>query len=179
MQLTASKPDVYAWSVCRRLLRFMRRGLAVADLLARSAPISMNKQTQIRKINPKALYDGAPVGLSQAVVDVQSGLVFVSGQVDWDIEHRLSSDTVSGQFASALEKLKIALHEAGAGVDTLLHLRVFIRGELEDHLAAIVPVLTGFLGTLRPAISAIGVASLASKATLVEVEAIARVSREN
>ena len=64
-------------------------------------------------------------------------------------------------------------------LDTLLHLRVFIRGELEDHLAAIVPVLTGFLGTLRPAISAIGSASLASKATLVEVEAIARVSREN
>jgi len=137
----------------------------------------MNKQIQIQKINPKALYDGAPVGLSQGVVDVQSGLVFVSGQVDWNIEHQLSSNTLSGQFTSALDKLRIVLDEAGAGVDTLLQLRIFVRGELEDHLAAIVPVLTGFLGTARPAISAIGVASLASKATLVEVEAIARISQ--
>ena len=37
MQLTASKPDVYGWSVCRRerMLRGMRRGLAAADLVAR------------------------------------------------------------------------------------------------------------------------------------------------
>jgi hypothetical protein len=37
MQLTASKPVDYASGVCRRerMLRFMRSGLAAADLLAR------------------------------------------------------------------------------------------------------------------------------------------------
>ena len=37
MQLTASKPDVYAWSVCRRkrMLRRMHRRLAAADLVSR------------------------------------------------------------------------------------------------------------------------------------------------
>jgi hypothetical protein len=37
MQLTASKPDVHAWSVCRRnrMLRRMHRGLAAADLVSR------------------------------------------------------------------------------------------------------------------------------------------------
>ncbi len=37
MQLTASKPVVYAWSVCRRrsMLRDMHRGLAAADLVSR------------------------------------------------------------------------------------------------------------------------------------------------
>ena len=37
MQLTASKPVVYVWSVCRRMrmLRGMHRGLAAADLVAR------------------------------------------------------------------------------------------------------------------------------------------------
>ncbi len=37
MQLTASKPVVYAWSVCRRerILRGMHRGLAAADLVSR------------------------------------------------------------------------------------------------------------------------------------------------
>jgi 2-iminobutanoate/2-iminopropanoate deaminase len=46
----------------------------------------------------------------KAVVDLESGLVFVSGQVDWDVQHRVSSDSVSGRLASALEKLKIAPH---------------------------------------------------------------------
>ena len=51
MQLTASKPDVYAWSVCRRpsMLRFMRRGLAAADLLARSAAHSLHDRHQSPK----------------------------------------------------------------------------------------------------------------------------------
>jgi 2-iminobutanoate/2-iminopropanoate deaminase len=133
----------------------------------------MNNQL---RINPKELYDGTPVGLSQAVVDLKSGLVFVSGQVDWNLQHQVCHDSIPGQFAGALEKLKIALSESGASVDGLLQLRVFIRGELEEHLASIVPVLASFLGTSRPAITAIGVASLASKATLVEVEAIARVN---
>jgi 2-iminobutanoate/2-iminopropanoate deaminase len=39
-----------------------------------------------------------------------------------------------------------------------------------------VPILASFLGNSRPAVTGIGVASLASKATLVEVEAIARSS---
>jgi hypothetical protein len=34
-------------------------------------------------VNPAALYDGAPVGMSQAKVDLESRFVFVSGQVDW------------------------------------------------------------------------------------------------
>jgi hypothetical protein len=35
--LTASKPAIYAWSVChrRRMLRGMHRGLAAADLVSR------------------------------------------------------------------------------------------------------------------------------------------------
>jgi 2-iminobutanoate/2-iminopropanoate deaminase len=131
---------------------------------------------RMKLINPQALYDGSPVGLSQAVVDLGSGLVFVSGQVDWDVQHQVSSDSVAGQLASALEKLKIALHASGASVDTLLQLRVYVRGELEEHMESIVPVMVGFLGNARPAITGVGVASLASKATLVEVEAIARVN---
>jgi len=130
----------------------------------------------MKHINPKALYDGAPVGLSQAVVDPKTGLVFISGQVDWNLEYQVSSNSVAGQLASALEKLKIVLLESGARVDTLLQLRVFIRGEFGEHMESIGPVLKNFLGSARPAVTGVGVASLASKDTLVEVEAVARVS---
>jgi 2-iminobutanoate/2-iminopropanoate deaminase len=101
-------------------------------------------------------------------------LVFVSGQADWDDRHQVSSDSVSDQLTRALEKLKIALHAAGASVDTLLQVRVYVRGELEEHMESIVPIMESFLGNSRPALTGIGVASLASKATHVEVEAIAR-----
>ncbi|NJN90768.1 MAG: RidA family protein, partial [Leptolyngbyaceae cyanobacterium SL_5_14] len=38
-------------------------------------------------INPAALYDGTPFGMSQATVETESGLVFISGQVDWNHQY--------------------------------------------------------------------------------------------
>jgi 2-iminobutanoate/2-iminopropanoate deaminase len=123
-------------------------------------------------INPERLYDASH--MSQAVLDTDSSLVFVSGQVDWDRQRRVSQSSVSGQFEAALENLRIVLAAAGSSVGSLLHLRVYVRGELEEHLESLAPILAGFLGSSRPAVTGIGVASLASKATLVEVEAVAK-----
>jgi enamine deaminase RidA (YjgF/YER057c/UK114 family) len=125
-------------------------------------------------INPDRLYDGTPIGLSQAVLETESGLVFVSGQVDWDHHHQVSQTSVAGQFEVALENVRTVLVAAGASVDSLLQLRIYVRGELEEHMEALAPILARFLGSSRAAVTGIGVASLASKATLVEVEAIAK-----
>ena len=38
-------------------------------------------------INPEALFDGSQFGMSQAVVETRSGLIFVSGQVAWDRQY--------------------------------------------------------------------------------------------
>lgn len=126
-------------------------------------------------INPETLYDATPLGMSQAVIDSESGLVFISGQVDWDERHQVSANTVVGQLESVLKKLNIALHTAGANVDGLLQVRMYVRGEIEDHMETCAPILSAFFGSSRPALTGIGVASLASKATLVEIEAIARI----
>jgi enamine deaminase RidA (YjgF/YER057c/UK114 family) len=100
--------------------------------------------------------------------------VFVSGQVDWDRQYQVSQNSVPGQFEAALENLRTVLAAAGASVESLLHVRIYVRGELEDHMESLAPILAKFLGGSRPAVTGIGVASLASKATLVEVEAVAR-----
>jgi 2-iminobutanoate/2-iminopropanoate deaminase len=126
-------------------------------------------------VNPKQLYDGTAVGLSQAVVESDSGLVFVSGQVDWNLQHEVTETTVAGQLKNALKNLSIALQESGSSVDNLLHVRVYIRGELEEYMETVAPIMSEFLGASRPAVTGIGVASLVSKAILVEVEAVARV----
>jgi 2-iminobutanoate/2-iminopropanoate deaminase len=130
----------------------------------------------IRRINPATLYDGASVGLSQAVVDPRSGLVFVSGQVDWDHGLQVRHADVAAQAESAVQNLLSALAAAGSSADQVLQLRVYVRGEVADHIGALAPVLVRHFGAVRPALTGIGVASLASPQTLVEIEAVARVA---
>jgi enamine deaminase RidA (YjgF/YER057c/UK114 family) len=62
-------------------------------------------------------------------------------------------------------------------VGQLLQVRVYIRGELGEHMATLGPIFSAFLGDSRPAVTGIGVASLASPSTLVEVEAVATVGK--
>lgn len=125
-------------------------------------------------INPASLYDGAPIGMSQAKADLSSGLIFVSGQVDWDRDSRVRHPTLEGQAEGALQHLKTVLAEAGASFDDVLQLRVYVRGELADGMAQLVPVMARHFGAARPALTGIGVASLASRDTLIEIEAVAR-----
>ena len=130
-----------------------------------------------RLVNPLGLYDGSAMGLSHGTVDEESGLLFISGQVAWDLQHLVNDDSVAGQFSLALENLRTVLAEAGAGVDDLLQMRIYVRGEVEDHMNTVAPILSRFLGAYRTAITGIGVSSLASRRTLVEVEAVARLRR--
>lgn len=124
-------------------------------------------------INPPELYDGRPHGMSKAVVDTATGTVYISGQVDWDMNYQVSSHTVEGQLSKVLANLTTVLNAAGSSVENLLSVRIYIRGELGEHMEAIAPILAQYLEGSLPALTGIGVASLASPETLVEVEATA------
>lgn len=129
----------------------------------------------IKKINPSTLYDGSAFGLSQATVDMDSGLIFVSGQVDWDLEYKVKNPGIEEQTTNSLENLKTILEEANSSLEHILQLRVFVRGELADSMDKVVPVLASYFGETRPALTGIGVASLATPDTLIEIEAVAKV----
>jgi len=128
-------------------------------------------------VNPAHLYDGAPIGMSQAKVDLASGFVFVSGQVDWDGDSRVRHATLEGQAEGAIQHLAAVLSEAGSLLEDVLQLRVYVRGELADGMSQIVPVLARHFGAVRPAMTGVGVASLASRDTLIEIEALAKLPR--
>ena len=125
-------------------------------------------------INPAGLFDGEAFGMSQAVTDEATGLVFISGQVDWDERHAVKSDDVPEQLRGALDNLDEILSASGCRRSDVLSLRVLIRGEFGEHIADAAPILVERFGDVRPAMTGIGVASLASPDTLVEVEAVAR-----
>jgi 2-iminobutanoate/2-iminopropanoate deaminase len=126
-------------------------------------------------INPAELYDCSANGMSQATVETELGLVFVSGQVDWNHQYETTENSVEGQTQKALDNLKIALTAAGSSVEQLLQIRVYVRGELAEHMETAMPILARFLSESRPALTGIGVASLASPSLLVEIEAVASV----
>jgi enamine deaminase RidA (YjgF/YER057c/UK114 family) len=125
-------------------------------------------------VNPETLYDGAPIGLSQAKVDHDSGLVFVSGQVDWNREHITQSQDIADQARNAISNLKTVLDAAGSSLEAILHLRIFVRGEVADHMEKIAPIMAEYFATSRPAITGLGVASLAAPDLLIEIEATAK-----
>lgn len=129
----------------------------------------------MKTLNPAALYDATPNGMSQGVIDLPSGLVFISGQVAWDRDGKVIGVTVGEQTAHALDRLTIALSEAGCGPKDVRSVRVYVRGEVGDHLPACGPLLAAYFGATRPALTGIGVASLATPDTLVEIEVVARV----
>lgn len=131
----------------------------------------------IREINPNTVYDGAPFGISQAVADERLGHLFVSGQVAWDVNGRVIGDTHAAQMRAALENLAAVLTEAGCGAKDVLSVRVYMRGEMAENIEACLPELSAFFGTKRPALTGVGVASLATPETLVEIEAIAQLPR--
>lgn len=128
-------------------------------------------------INPQELYDGSAFGMSHAVCDTDSNLVFISGQIDWNLEYQVSETSVVGQTKKALANLNTALVAADSSVENLLQVRIYMRGEISDYINEIAPILSDFFGESRPAMTGIGVASLVSPEVLVEIEAIARVNQ--
>ncbi len=128
----------------------------------------------IKKINPATLYDGAAFGMSQAAIETGTGLIFISGQVDWDSSYRVKNKDMATQAEGAMKNLLTVLEAANSSIDNILQLRVYVRGELAEHMEKIVPVLLKHLGTTRPALTGIGVTSLASVDTLIEIEAVAK-----
>ena len=57
----------------------------------------------------------------------------------------------------------------------MLALRLYVRGEVSEHLEALAPIFAARLGAHRPSLTGIGVASLAARDLLIEIEAVARV----
>lgn len=129
----------------------------------------------VRQLNPGALYDGSAFGMSQGVIDARSGLVFVSGQVAWDADGKVQGASHAEQTRVALDNLTVVLRDAGCSVTDVLSVRVYLRGEVGEHLPAVGPLFAAYFGVARPALTGIGVASLATPDTLVEIEVIARV----
>jgi enamine deaminase RidA (YjgF/YER057c/UK114 family) len=122
---------------------------------------------------PAGVFDSRRYGFAQvAVVPTPFGrAVHVSGQVAWDAEQKIvGAGDIGRQLEQSLDNLASALASAGATLDQVGALSLYIR---QDHMGegrAISTALRAKFGDNPPCSTWIGVTSLADEQFLVEVE---------
>lgn len=115
-----------------------------------------------------------PRGYSNGVA-ARGELVFVAGQVGWDAQERIVSETFVPQFAQAMENVRAVLDAAGAKPEHLVRVTIYVtdRSMYERDAAAVGQEWRRVLGKVYPAMTLVEVAGLLEHGALVEVEATA------
>jgi reactive intermediate/imine deaminase len=114
-----------------------------------------------------------PVGVFSAGVKVPAGqLIFVSGQVARNAAgETVGRGDVRAQTRQALENVKAVLEAAGATMDDIAKVTVFVTDV--RHLAAIHEVRAEYFLKDYPASTLVEVKSLVSPELMIEIEAMA------
>jgi enamine deaminase RidA (YjgF/YER057c/UK114 family) len=122
---------------------------------------------------PAGIFDSRGYGFAQvAIVSTPFGsAVHVSGQVAWDADENIvGAGDIGRQLEKSLENLAVALASAGATLDQVGALRLYIKQSHMHEGKAISGALRAMFGDKPPCSTWIGVPSLADDEFLVEVE---------
>ena len=122
---------------------------------------------------PRGIFDSRPYGFAQvAIVPTPFGrAVHVSGQVAWDVDQNIvGAGDIGRQLEKSLENLAAALESAGARLDQVGALRLYIKQSHMHEGRAITGALKAVFGDTPPCSTWIGVPCLADEAFLIEVE---------
>ncbi len=115
-----------------------------------------------------------PRGYSHAVAVTSGKLVFVAGQVAWDVDRNLVGDDQVSQAAQAYANVVHALAAAGATPRDIVKLTTFVVDYCPELLPGIGEAKRRVLGEGDPAASTlVGVTALAHPDLLIEVECVA------
>jgi enamine deaminase RidA (YjgF/YER057c/UK114 family) len=126
-------------------------------------------------LNPSALFPSQQYGFSQAVTTMGKTTVYVSGQVGWNDAQQIADPAdLKAQTRQALENIEIAVAAAGGSRIDIVCLRLYIVGDQIHNSRSVSEALLGFFpAECLPTSTWIGVAALASKDFLIEIEAVA------
>lgn len=126
-------------------------------------------------INPPTL--PTPPGYSQMIQVSGGTTIYIAGQVAWDAENYLvGRSDFEAQTRQVLTNLVAALDAAGAGVDDLVKICIYVVDYDVDKLDIIRRVRDEFFGDITPPTSTLlGVSALAVPDLMIEIDAIAYV----
>lgn len=115
-----------------------------------------------------------PRGIMSQGVAVPAGrMIFASGQVARDVDGQLvGASDIRAQTRKTLQNLQAVLAEAGATMDDVVKVTVFVTN-LSEHFAAIHEIRAEFFAAPYPASTLVEVSRLVDPEMLIEIEAIA------
>ena len=126
-------------------------------------------------IQPADLWPSAQYGFSQVVVSTGTKIIHCAGQTAWDKDMNLvGGDDLEKQMTQALENVKTALAVAGASMQDVARLNIYLVDYNADKLPAVGAALSRFFAPDHlPANTLLGIQALALPEFLVEVTATA------
>ena len=125
-------------------------------------------------INPKTLFNSLQYGFSQIVVAQGQRTVYFSGQVAWDEnENIVGENDLRAQVWQSLKNVETAVTTAGATLNDIVALRIYIVQGWMDKTAPLSEGLKEFFSENPPATTWIGVYGLARPEFLIEIEGTA------
>ncbi len=137
--------------------------------------MSANASRAARFSNPPGLIDPTHYHFSQmAVVEPGARMIFLAGQGGFDGDGELPAD-FEVQARQVFRNIEIALESAGAAIEDVVRLTVFIVGYDEARMRAYHGVQYDAFGEHRPAATLIPVTQLALPEMMIEIEATAAV----
>ena len=130
----------------------------------------------IERINPDTLHKN-PAFTQVAKVSAGATLVFVGGQNGVDSDGQFVGDDIASQSAQALRKVIAALEAAGATLNDVVKMTLFmVEGQsIQEGFGAVQPLLRQ---APPSTVTMAFVAGLGRPEALIEIEAVAAVSAE-
>ena len=111
----------------------------------------------------------ATAGYSRAVVDGE--WIFVSGTTGFDYATMTIADDVTLQVRQTFRNIEAALAQAGAGLADVVRATYYVADEAD--WPAVMALLGGYFGTIRPASTAL-ICRLVDPRIKIEIEVTAR-----
>ncbi|HEY3040573.1 MAG TPA: RidA family protein [Pyrinomonadaceae bacterium] len=132
----------------------------------------------LKPINPETL--GPPRGYSNGILtEAGGGLLFVAGQVGWNKEQTIVSESFVEQFDRALANVVAVVNEAGGSPDQIARLVIYVTNKKEytESLKTVGECYRAHMGKHFPAMVVVEVKSLLDDKAKVEIEAVAVLNR--
>ena len=126
-------------------------------------------------IQPDGLWHSAQYGFSQVVASTGTKIIHCAGQTAWDKDMNIvGGDDLEQQTAQALENIKTALAAAGATMNDVVRLDIYVVDYDRDKIPAIGAAMSRYFDLERlPANTLLGIAALAMPEFLIEITATA------
>jgi enamine deaminase RidA (YjgF/YER057c/UK114 family) len=115
-----------------------------------------------------------PRGYSNGI-EARGRLVFVAGQIGWDMSGAFPASDLAGQVRRALSNVVAVLAEAGAGPEHVVRLTWYIT-DRDEYLASQTEIGAAYrevMGRHFPAMAVVIAAGLVEEQAKVEIEATA------